>query len=452
MILAAAAALALAAPQAPALTLKPCVVQTVAARCGTMTVAENRAKPGGRKIGLHVVVIPSRLKPARRDAFTFLAGGPGSAATDAAYTVVSQWSGIHERHDILLVDQRGTGESNLLTCPNPTTQVTTKAQLRAYVHSCIASVPGDVAQYGTRAAMDDLNAVRAALGYPQLDVYGGSYGATAAQVYLKRHPTSVRTVVLDGATAIDVSFYGRFAVNAQHALAQVAKRCAADTACTMAFPGWRAKLTRLIHAWDEHPAHTKKNETTTGAGLAGVIQNMLHDANSAASIPLVVDRAAKGDYGPLNRQIASAGTSTTDRELMYWSIWCNEPWVGLDAKGPWHTDFDSYTTFSIAQHREICATIPKRAEPAAAWTLPHSNVPLLALAGGADPQDPITNLPTLKQAFPNSRAIVVPYYGHTVGQYGCLHDVISYFVDRGSVKGLDTSCVGSILPPPLALG
>jgi len=453
ILAAATAAAVLAAPHAPALTLKPCIVDQVDARCGTFVVPENRAKPGGRKIGLHVVVVPARRKPVRPDAFAFLAGGPGGAATGSVFAAMVAWNAVHEHHDMLFVDQRGTGGSNAMTCAPPKTQPTTKAQIRAFVHGCVASVSGDVTQYGTRTAMDDLDAVRAALGYRQLDVYGGSYGATAAQVYLKRHPSSVRTLVLDGSTAIDVPFYGRFAVNGERALADVAKRCAADPLCAKAFPHWRTQFHDLVRAWDEHPARTAKNETTTGTGLAGVVQTMLLDAYTAGSIPLVVARAARGDYSSLNRQIAAQRPSASaTRELMYWSIWCNEPWVGLGATGPWHTDFDGYTTSSIASHRVACAYFPKRAEPAADWTSPHSRVPVLVLAGGADPQDPITNMPRLKQELPNSRAIVVPHYGHVVGMLNCVRDVVSQFVIDGTAKGLDTGCVGAILPPGLALG
>jgi hypothetical protein len=202
-------------------------------------------------------------------------------------------------------------------------------------------------------------------------VYGTSYGATLAQAYVRRYPDSVRTLVLDGGTRIDVPFYGRFAANAQHALDQVAKRCAADTACSKAFPNWRAEFSRLVRAWNARPVHNRKNETTTGTGLAGVVQNMLLDASSAASIPLLVSRAARGDYGPLNLHISNSGPQL---QLMFWSIWCNEPWVGLGARGPWHTDFDGYAAVSVADHRRTCGFLPKRAEPASAWTLPRSRV------------------------------------------------------------------------------
>jgi pimeloyl-ACP methyl ester carboxylesterase len=430
------------------LTLIPCDAQGISAQCGTFVVPENRARPSGRKIGLNVVVVRAVQKPALPDAFTYLIGGPGGASTLTTSWVMQTFLWVHARHDILLVDQRGTGTSHPLSCPLPTHPLTTPTESRAYAQQCFRSLKADVTQYGTRAAMDDLDAVRAALGYKQLDIYGASYGATAAQVFLKRHPASVRTVTLDGSTEIDVPFFSRFAVDAQAALDQVAKRCAADSACKKAFPTWRSDFSKLVQAWDERPVTNRKNETTAGAGLAGVVQGMLQDSATAAQIPLLVSRAADENYGPLNAHITQGGQSLN---LMFYGIWCNEPWVGLNAHGPWHTDFDSNTTSSIKAHRAICRYVPKRAEPASAWTLPHSNTPLLVLAGGADPQDPIGNMPRLEQAFPNSRAVIVPNYGHTVAQFGCMGRLVSTFVISGSAKKLDTSCVSDIAAPGFSL-
>jgi TAP-like protein len=135
------------------------------------------------------------------------------------------------------------------------------------------------------------------------------------------------------------------------------------------------------------------------------------------------------------------------------SIWCNEPWVGLAAKGPWNTEFDSYTTAQIAAFRHQCDTAPKRAEPRSLWTLPtHSSVPVLAFVGGADPQDPATNLSGLKRHFPDSRTIVFPRIGHDFNIGGCVDDIITDFADRGTAKGVDpTLCDGAVVVPPFVL-
>ncbi len=263
-------------------------------------------RPGGphgaerRKIGLNVVVVPAFSKPAREDAVTYLAGGPGGAATEEAGDLSQQLSALNVSRDILLVDQRGTGGSS--------------------PHG------GDVTQFGTRMAMDDLDAVRAALGYRQLDVLGSSYGATAAQIYLKLHPSSVRTLILTGATAIDVPFFDRYAVNAQRALDQLAKLCAGDADCRRTFPGWERQFGALVKAWNTHPMNGM-----TGDELASIVHELLRDLEKAVSIPLIVSSAAKGDFAPLEE--AGSGDLAVDLNLMSKSIWCNEPWIGLDCDG-----------------------------------------------------------------------------------------------------------------------
>lgn len=433
----------------PRPALRPCVVQGVDARCGTVVVPENRARPGGRRIGLNVVVLPAIVSPARRDAFTYLAGGPGgAAASEMTASVSSIWSAVRAHRDVVLVDQRGTGGSHALTCRAPEGPVDTEARARAYAAACLRSLDGDPAQYGTVAAADDLEAVRVALGYRSFDVYGTSYGATLAQVYLNRHPRSVRTVVLDGGTLVDVPFYGRFAKNGQRALDRVTRRCTADARCAEAFPRWRAQLRSLIRKWNERPVRVGSGGRVGGDGLAGVVQSMTQTEDRAAAIPLVVSRAAQGDVEPLSHYVSSHGSSPL---VMTWTIFCNEPWVGLDSRGPWGTYLDGYTRLSIARYRESCPYVPKHAERAADWKRPRSPVRLLALVGGADPQDPVGNLAGLRSAMPNSRIVVVPDLGHAIGQYGCLPRLVTALVERGTTKGLDTSCVRTIPLTPFAL-
>ena len=401
---------------------EPCVVQGIDARCGTFRVPENRAQPDGRTIGLRVVVLPAQLEETRRVAVAYLAGGPGDAASEVALAGRWQSSQLNTFRDLLLVDQRGTGGS---TPPHG----------------------GDVTQYGTRTAMDDLDAVRAALGYRQLDVYGGSYGATAAQVYLKLHPSSVRTLMLSGASALDVRFFGRYAVNAQRAFDQLAHFCASQPACRKAFPHWETQFGALVKSWNLQPVHGM-----TGDQFASVVHKMLRDVTKAVSIPLVVSRAAARDYEPLERA-GSGDLEFGDLNLMGASIWCNEPWVGLDAKGPWGTDFDSYTTAYIAEFRQQCSSVPRRAEPRSLWRFrTASAVPVVALVGGADPQDPLANLSDLKRHFPDSRTVVLPHLGHDFGWGGGCDGMLADFVARGTTKGLDTtSCVREVMVPPFDL-
>jgi pimeloyl-ACP methyl ester carboxylesterase len=201
-----------------------------------------------------------------------------------------------------------------------------------------------------------------------------------------------------------------------------------------------------VKAWNAHPVNGM-----TGDEFASIVHVMLLDLEKAVSIPLLVSSAADGDYGRLEQEVS--GELDVKLDLMSSSIWCNEPWTGLEATGPWGTDFDSYTTAKIAATRQECSSVPRRAEPRSLWTLPTSSpVPVLALVGGADPQNPVTNLSDLKQHFPDSRTMIFPHIGHQFSIGGCLYPILADFVERGTTKGLDTTrCDGAVVVPPFEL-
>jgi len=99
--------------------MKPCNNPSFTgdALCGKYEVFENRSAQTGRRISLNIVLLPAAtLKPAP-DPLFYLAGGPGGAAT--VYASESFMNGLRRNRDVVLVDQRGTGESNPLNCPSP---------------------------------------------------------------------------------------------------------------------------------------------------------------------------------------------------------------------------------------------------------------------------------------------------------------------------------------------
>ena len=456
LVAAGAAAIAAAAPAHAASPLHRCTVQGLAARCATVAVPENRAFPSSRTLALRVVVLPATVRRTHSDPFVYLAGGPGGAATQSAAAVAGIWYELRRDRDILLVDQRGTGGSNALACAPPTGEISTPEQVTAYVRSCTAALAGDASQYGTTAAVDDLEAVRKALGYGRLDLYGVSYGATAAQAFLRRHPTSVRTVVLDGATLLDVPFMSHFASNGQRALDLIASRCAAQTACARAFPTWRTDLSPLLARLQAAPVTVQvagRPTVVDDVTLADTVQTMTRTDDSAASVPLLVARAAAGDYSVLTAHLTPP--APPDLSVMYWSSRCNEPWwgddpvaVAADAKG---TYLERSVTAGLANVQTVCAGFPTRAEPADQWTRVASRAPALALVGGADPQDPIGNIAGIQGVMPNARVVVAPGLGHGVGQYGCLPHLVARLVALDSARKLDTTCARRIAPRPFVL-
>ena len=159
--------------------------------CGGLEVYEDREAGSGRKIRLAIVVLPSVSSDVHADPLVFLAGGPGQAAAQMASLVQPMFRKIQRTRDIVLVDQRGTGKSNPLNCRGggDSLRDLTEPDAAALeeLRTCLARLPGDPRFYTTNIAMDDLDDVRAWLGYDRVNLYGGSYGTRAALVYVRRH-------------------------------------------------------------------------------------------------------------------------------------------------------------------------------------------------------------------------------------------------------------------------
>ena len=123
------------------------------------------------------------------------------------------------------------------------------ARLSAWARESLAALDADPRLYTSSVAADDLDAVRAALGYDKIDLYGTSYGGELAQYYLRQHPDHVRVAVMDGTTPLDVQVLERMAATSQHALDLLLARCAADPACHAAFPNLATEWSTLVAAF-----------------------------------------------------------------------------------------------------------------------------------------------------------------------------------------------------------
>jgi pimeloyl-ACP methyl ester carboxylesterase len=192
------------------------------------------------------------------------------------------------------------------------------------------------------------------------------------------------------------------------------------------------------------------------AEAAGTIQALTRTPLGAARIPWIAHRAALGDWDPLvfaMDEAAAAGGET--RQLMYWSIVCNEPWARWNpartraaARGTYLTE---RTAADAALAGAVCSAMPRAPQPAWSKARVRSNIPVLLVVGGADPQDPLANVRDARRELPASRTIVVPHAGHGALQLGCTARVAQQFVERGTADGLDTSCVARYAPPPFVV-
>jgi pimeloyl-ACP methyl ester carboxylesterase len=266
---------ALGQPPGKGIALTPCQLGSaessarVAARCGTLLVPEDHARPEGRKISVHVGVVDAESTSAEPDPLFLLAGGPGQAASEAFPAVLAALQQVGRFRDLVLVDQRGTGRSSRLPCPDlddPGAIDRSDEEELRQVKRCAAELAGraDLRQYGSAAFARDLDLVRAALGYRRVNLLGGSYGTRAAMVYARDFPARVRALVLDGVAPMQMAIGEGFAEDSQRALSRAFSRCAEDPACHGRFPALADDLSALLRELASRPARLRVRDPLGG--------------------------------------------------------------------------------------------------------------------------------------------------------------------------------------------
>ncbi len=408
-----------------------------------------------------MAVVPAHAAVSSPDPLFALGGGPGDASTQFFAWLPGLFADVHETHDIVLLDQRGTGGSDALTLTAvPDTSGSSPseadARLSAWAHAYLTSLDADPRFYTSTVAADDLDDVRAALGYSTIDLYGPSYGGTLAQYYLRQHPEHVRVAVLDGATPLDVPVLERMAANSQHALDLLLTRCEADAACHAAFPQIATEWSTLVGRLAD-PIVTDVVDPTTGdhaivdlVGVARAIHNALRIGSSAAGLPLGIHLAYE-DRWDLASQVVPAPPTGGVPLLMAEEILCSEAWARFDPAEVARDGASSYALDMVLAEANkqavLCRYLPRGVVPPDDAAPVRSTLPILWLTADGDPQDPPANLSAVPSVEPDSRIVVMPAQEHVVGHLGCMPSVIATFLDAGTADGLDAACVAEGASP-----
>lgn len=460
-----------AAPQTPTptvatLPLEDCALTApgmdfqLNAQCGTLTVYENPTTQTGRQIDLHLAVLPAVNRNAAPDPLFFLTGGPGQAATESYLSIQSAFRQINRDRDIVLVDQRGTGQSHPLRCEFPEeTELDENTELAPLLETCLTELDADPALYTTAIAMQDLDQVRAALGYDQINLYGVSYGTRAALTYLHLFPDRVRAVILDGVVAQQLALGLDVATDAQHALDLIFARCADDPVCAENFPDLPARFNEILAALDAAPVPVQVTDPITGERLeleftremfTVVMRFYSYSPETVALIPLLVSTAQE-DYTRLASQylILTADLNTSINNAMGYSVQCAEDVPFYTAEQATQAAEGTYLSEMVSGGLiEICETWPRGAIPADFKDPVQSDVPVLLLSGEYDPVTPPAYAELAAETLSNSLHLIAPGQGHNVILRGCIPDLAEQFLINGSVEGLDTACVSEIEPFP----
>jgi pimeloyl-ACP methyl ester carboxylesterase len=459
-------ALASAAYAAP-LQTKPCRVKGFEGevQCGSVQRALDPKAAAGKKIEVHFVVLPALARNKLPDPLFFLAGGPGQSAINLAAQVKPLFRRLNNRRDIVFVDQRGTGKSANLACPmNPKDRLKPLSELLApeataqQTALCLDALAkrehGNFNAYNTTIAMQDLDAVREALGYAQINLAGGSYGTRAALEYQRLFPKNVRRSVIDGVAPPDMVLPESFGVDAKASLELMFAGCAKDATCNKRYPDLKAQFEKLMASLPAktrlaHPVTGRSEEVTiTRDMISGWLRLPLYAPQFAQALPFAISQAAAGEFTPF-AGLGSAllgGESSALAWGMHFAVVCAEDFPRIAAK----TDAAAPDVM-MKLYTSACTKLKVAPTDAAFYTMPPAQSATLVLSGGADPVTPPRHGERAAKALgAKAKHVVVPEAGHGVISIGCMRDVLFRFYSAetdAEALAVDASCVTKIPRP-----
>lgn len=444
--------------------LQPCELGggiDISAECGSITVPENREQPDGRQIELHFAVVRAESSIAEPDAVFMLAGGPGQAASEVYPLYLNFFSDLNQDRDIVLVDQRGTGQSNPLACPQirELPLDAGEEEALAAVQACRQNLAeeADLTQYTTDIAMHDLDAVRETLGYEQINLVGTSYGSRAALRYMRLFPDRVRSAVLNAVVSHELVLQMQAPADGQRALALLFERCREDAACSEQFPQFeemfnaaREQLGSGREVTVQHPLSGRRETLTLDEEdfMQGIF-NLLYSPELVSLLPLMVQQIDEtGDYSPLLAQMIALTADTGIYQGMFYAVVCSEDAPYLDEETAAQLQQDSPFPLVADDLTAQCENWPQ-AELAADFREPlNSAIPTLLLSGNADPITPPQYADQVAAGLQNSQTITLPGYGHDVLIAGCMPAIVTNFIAAPTTQTLDTTCLQQATPPP----
>jgi pimeloyl-ACP methyl ester carboxylesterase len=439
---------------------------SVAARCGHLSVPENPLEPAGPALSLAIAVVPALDARSHRPPLFIVAGGPGQAARDFYAAFAAAFARTALVRDIVLLDQRGTGGSNRLDCDFPDDfdfVAPPLSLIRELSAKCRAGLKGRPEYYTTSVAIQDLEAVRAAMRYERIALYGVSYGTRVVQHYLRHFPARAAAVVLDGVMQADRPLGPDTPLDAQRALDLMFARCAADPGCAAAFPELEPRFRALLAELERKPQTVSVPDPSTGAArtvnlgrqqFAGAIRLLNYYGLTTALLPFLIDRASKGEFAPIAAALLAV-SSRLDEQMalgMNVAVSCTEDvpaYAGADRAALARTYLG---TTQLEELTNLCAGWPPGVVDADLFAPLHSRVPALLLSGEADPVTPPSSAARAAQGFSDVLNLVLAGQGHGQINTGCAPRLLADFLAAGTTRGLDASCLKAVAADPFVLG
>jgi pimeloyl-ACP methyl ester carboxylesterase len=442
----------------------PLRLASIAARCGVLTVPEDRTAPGGATIDLSVAVVPALNRRAAAPPLFLLAGGPGQGAMAMYTSYAAAFARVNRNHDIVLVDQRGTGKSAPLSCDYPDDWLATSdfmPALRRATLACLSKYGDRVRFYTSGAAVADLAAVREALKVQAIDLYAASYGTRVAQLYMRRYPASVHAAILDGVTYPEQVIGPETPLDGQRALDLIVKRCGDSRDCAAAYPLLGQELDGLRRQFGPQKSMMSIDDPNSGLPLplefnrnmlSASLRFLSYSATQASLLPALIHRASRGALAPLAAQTIMTARQVGDQLAtgMQNTVICSEdvPFfagAGIDPAAISRTYQGAEQLDALL---EICKLWPRGPVDADLHSPLKSDIPTLLLSGEADPVTPPVDAELAARGLSRHRHLILRGEGHGQVATGCVPRLMADFLDAAAPERLDATCLERHSPAP----
>ncbi len=458
---------------APTLALEDCRIRAgegypgIKARCGTFTRPEDPANPASATLELFVAVVPALSLEPDADPLVPIAGGPGQASTEFYASVATAFEAVRRTRDIVLLDQRGTGRSAPMTCEVDEGFIEarfSREETIAQTELCLEDLPHDPRFFTTSVAVQDLEALRIALGYGQFNVYGISYGTRVAQHFMRRYPASTRSVILDGVVPPQIALGPGIAIEAQNTLDAIFDRCGENTDCNERFPNLRNEFSALKARLAQQPVSVQLPHPRTGEpevvqlgdqDMAGALRLLSYHPSSVALMPLLIDQAVKENYLPLAAQFMMISESMSDALNigMHNAVVCTEdaPYFAGENITVEALEATYIGPLQLEALDAICSVWPQGVLDDDFKAPVASDIPVLLLSGEADPITPPAYADLAAVDLGNFTHLTGAKQGHGQAPRGCMPKIIGEFVAAADASSLQTDCLERLHAMPFFL-
>lgn len=433
------------------------------ADCGYVTVPESRTGDSDATIQLAVVRVHSESESPATPVFLAI-GGPGGngliRTSDISFLI--PYGPVIADRDFIFFSQRGTEHAQPhLTCPGYTnvpveaardgwSDEERQAQLVATMQACIdeATAQGiDLSAYNTDENAADVDSIRQALGYDQIILYGQSYGTQLAQFVMRNHPDILESVILDGILAATATVEAEYSSH-RDAFQRFFAACAADPACSEAYPDPEGALSQAYDALEANPqqieaivAGQPMTLTVDGTLALSMMYSYSFGPGRYAPIPAAAYQMSEGDWSLLSPMLSDVYDPVD--YLMHLPIICtDDPNTAL-------SDVDTTDTAEMYidveyedanRYVALCPLFNATQLPDNSDELIVSDIPTLLLQGGLDPATAVANGNIVETGLRNSYNIVFPAGTHIQGGSPCGTAIMVDFMADPSTAP-DTSCI-----------